>query len=186
MVQCILRTNMGQLDPRCDPYAASNRPSWIFDLLKWGMGQYDAATQEHRNVALHRTFEIPRLRFIGSNPSPWVFDEVISLCQMIQILVCSWGIFDDVGFPPLVWCMKCGFVTLPLKGIPSILTCWTLNSWSYELPYLKPAERDIYIFLVQRKPNFLQDKNVNLVFSRVHCENIVFPGKTSCFPRMAK
>ena len=46
---------------------------------------------------------------------------------------------------------------------------------------------DIYnIYLVQRKPNFLQDKNVNLVFSRVHCENIVFPGKTSCFPRMAK
>ena len=44
----------------------------------------------------------------------------------------------------------------------------------------------IYIYLVQRKPNFLQDKNVNLVFSRVHCENIVFPEKTSCFPRMAK
>ena len=44
----------------------------------------------------------------------------------------------------------------------------------------------IYTYLVQRKPNFLQDKNVNLVFSRVHCENIVFPGKTSCFPRMAK
>ena len=44
----------------------------------------------------------------------------------------------------------------------------------------------ILIYLVQRKPNFLQDKNVNLVFSRVHCENIVFPGKTSCFPRMAK
>ena len=42
------------------------------------------------------------------------------------------------------------------------------------------------IYLVQRKPNFLQDKNVNLVFSRVHCENIVFPEKTSCFPRMAK
>ena len=44
----------------------------------------------------------------------------------------------------------------------------------------------ILIYLVQRKPNFLQDKNVNLVFSRVHCENIVFPEKTSCFPRMAK
>ena len=44
----------------------------------------------------------------------------------------------------------------------------------------------IYIYLVQRKPNFLQDKNVNLVFSRVHCENIVFPEKTLCFPRIAK
>ena len=38
------------------------------------------------------------------------------------------------------------------------------------------------IYLVQRKPNFLQDKNVNLMFSRVHCENIVFPGKHRVFP----
>jgi hypothetical protein len=60
-------------------------------------------------------------------------------------------------------------------------------TWSSsEAENIKTIVITIIIYLVQRKPNFLQDKNVNLVFSRVHCENIVFPGKTSCFPRMAK
>ena len=43
----------------------------------------------------------------------------------------------------------------------------------------------VYKYLKQRKPNFLQVKYENLVLSRAHCENIVFPGKAPCFPRMA-
>ena len=64
-------------------------------------------------------------------------------------------------------CVYLGVVKKTSQKVPTYLPAWwgglLIRCWHY-----------IYTYLVQRKPNFLQDKNVNLVFSRVHCENIVF------------